>query len=124
MKKVLVIAALIVSGTATMVRGQGQAPTSVAYNKTANLSITVSDVRTITVNSGTAPTFVLGTPADYTAASTVAGLPASTATNLTVLSRAGYKVKATLSNHFANANPTGNGSATIPGNYLGITLGA
>ncbi|KAA5532504.1 hypothetical protein F0919_17115 [Taibaiella lutea] len=112
MKKILMLATLIVSGAAV-----SQAQTS----QTANLSVTVSDVKTITINSGAAPAFALASTADYTAVSGATGLSASTPTNVTVVSRGAYKVKATLSNDLTNATAT-NGASSIPGSKLGISV--
>lgn len=110
MKKVLIFAALIVSGIAAK-----------AQTQTANVSVTVSDIKTITINSGGAPGFALASAADYTAVSSVAGMSASTPTNVTVISRGAYKVKAVLSNDLTNATAS-NGAGTIPGSKLGISV--
>jgi hypothetical protein len=115
MKKVLMIVALIVSGTAA-VKAQ-----TVTDNKTSNVSIIVSDVRTIAISGGN-PVFTLAQPSDYLAAASTSGLAGSLSNTLTVLSRTGYKVKANLGTDFINANPTGNGGTSIPGNFLGITF--
>lgn len=112
MKKILMLAALIVSGVAA-----SNAQTS----QTANVSVTVSDIKTITINSGAAPGFALASAADYTAVSGATGLSASTATSVTVVSRGAYKVKAVLSGDLTNATAT-NGTGTIPGNKLGISI--
>jgi hypothetical protein len=111
MKKILMLATLIVSG----------AVVSQAQTQTANLSVTVSDVKTITINSGGTPAFALASTADYTAVSGVTGLSASTPTNVTVVSRGAYKVKATLSSDLTNATAT-NGAGSIPGSKLGISI--
>jgi len=112
MKKLLMLASLIVSGVAA-----SNAQTS----QTANLSVTVSDVKTITINTGAAPSFALASSADYTAVSGATGLAASTPTNITVVSRGAYKVKAALSGDLTNATAS-NGLGTIPGNKLGISV--
>jgi hypothetical protein len=111
MKKILMLASLIVSGAAV----------AQAQTQTANVSVTVSDVKTITINSGGAPAFALASAADYTAVSGATGLAASTPTNVTVVSRGAYKVKATLSNDLTNATAT-NGASSIPGSKLGISV--
>jgi hypothetical protein len=111
MKKVLILSALIVSGSVAVF----------AQTQTANVSVTVTDLKTITINSGSAPAFTLATTADYTAVASAAGQAASSATNITVVSRGGYKVKAGLSSDLTNASAT-NGLGSIPGTKLGISV--
>jgi len=112
MKKFWMLAVLIVSGAAA-----SNAQTS----QTANISVTVSDIKTITINSGAAPSFAINSSANFNAVAGATGLAASTATNLTVVSRGAYKVKAVLSGDLTNATAT-NGAGTIPGNKLGISV--
>ncbi|KAA5532505.1 hypothetical protein F0919_17120 [Taibaiella lutea] len=112
MRKLLMLATLLVSGVAA-----SNAQTS----QTANISVTVSDIKTITINSGAAPGFAINSAANFTAVSGATGLAASTATNITVVSRGAYKVKAVLSGDLTNATAT-NGAGTIPGNKLGISV--
>lgn len=112
MNKVLIVAALIVSSAVV---------TNAQTSQTANVSVTVNDLKTITINSGAAPGFALTSAVDYTAAASSAGLTASTPTNITVISRGGYKVKAALSSDLTNATAT-NGVGTIPGSKLGISV--
>jgi hypothetical protein len=111
MKKITILAALIVSSAAAFAQ----------TSQTANVSVTVSDLKTITVNSGAAPAFALATSADYNAVAGTTGLAASVPTSLTVTSRGGYKIKAALSADLTNATAT-NGLASIPGTKLGISV--
>jgi hypothetical protein len=112
MKKVLILAALIASGSVATFAQQ--------TSQTANVSVNVSDLKTITINSGATPGFTLATTSDYTAVAGN-GLAASAPTNLTVVSRGGYKVKAALSTDLVNAGAS-NGIGTIPGSKLGISV--
>jgi hypothetical protein len=112
MKKILILSALIATSTAV---------TFAQTTQTANVSVTVSDLKTITINSGATPGFALATNADYTAVAGATGLAASSATNLTVVSRGGYKVKAALSGDLTNATAA-NGLGSIPGTKLGISV--
>lgn len=112
MKKLLMLAVLTISGVAA-----SNAQTS----QTANVSVTVSDIKTITINSGTAPVFAINSSANFALVAGSTGLTASVATNITVVSRGAYKVKAVLSGDLTNATPT-NGAGTIPGNKLGIAV--
>jgi len=111
MKKILALAAFVMATVAA--KGQ--------TSQTANVSVTVNDLKTITINSGAAPSFALSTAADYNAVAGATGLAASTATNVTVISRGGYKVKAALSSDLTNATAS-NGLGTIPGSKLGISV--
>jgi len=115
MKKVLFLAAILVSGFASF------AQTPVTDNKTANVTVNVSDIRTITINSGVAPAFSLTTTSDFASVAALAGKDAASQTNITVVSRNGYKVKATLSDNLTNSSAT-NGLSTIPGSKLGIRV--
>ncbi len=112
MKKVIIFA---LTSIATV--GVASAQTT----QTANISVTVSDLKTITINSGAAPGFSIASLADYTAVASAAGLTASTATNMTVVSRGGYKIKAALSADLTNSTAS-NGLGSIPGSKLGISV--
>jgi hypothetical protein len=114
MKKVLILAAIIVSGTTVFAQ-------TATDNKTANVTVNVTDIRTITINSGNAPGFTLATTADYTEVASTTGKAAAAQTNVTVVSRNGYKVKATLSSNLTNSSAT-NGLGAIPGSKLGIRI--
>jgi hypothetical protein len=112
MKKLFILAALVVTGSVASFAQQ--------TTQTANVAVNVNDVKTITINSGATPGFTLATTSDY-AAVAGAGLAASGPTNLTVVSRGGYKVKAALSSDLVNAGAS-NGLGTIPGSKLGISV--
>ncbi len=90
-------------------------------SQSAVVTVNVSDLKTITINSGATPGFVLATNADYNSVVSTAGLSAGTTTNITVVSRGGYKIKAALNANLTNASGT-NGVLTIPGSKLGISV--
>ena len=111
MKKVIILAIAFVSA----------ATAAKAQTATANVSVTISDLKTITINTGAAPSFSLSSVADYTAVAGATGLASSVPTNITVVSRGGYKVKATLSADLTNSTAS-NGLGSIPGTKLGISV--
>jgi len=112
MKKLFILASLVGTGSVASFAQQ--------TTQTANVAVNVNDVKTITINSGATPGFTLATTSDYTAVAG-AGLAASGPTNITVVSRGGYKVKAALSSDLVNAGAS-NGLGTIPGSKLGISV--
>lgn len=112
MKKITLLTALTLVGL-----GASYAQST----QSATVTVNVSDLKTITINSGSTAGFVLATNADYNAVAGSTGLSASTATNITVVSRGGYKVKAALSANLTNSTGT-NGVLTIPGSKLGISV--
>lgn len=99
----------------------GVAASNAQTSQTANISVTVSDIKSITINSGAAPVFAINSSANFALVAGSTGLAGSVATNITVVSRGAYKVKAVLSGDLTNATPT-NGAGIIPGNKLGISV--
>lgn len=116
MKKLLILSAILVSGTLAA-NAQDGTP------KTANIGVNVADVRTIEITAGGTVNFALNTTEDYTKAATSTGLGANVKTSFNVVSRGGYKVKAGLKGDLTTA-ATGNGSKTIPGTAIGINVDA
>ena len=112
MKKLITLTAIFISGSGAI---YAQATQS------ATVTVNVSDLKTIAINSGGTLSFALATTADYTAVAGATGLSASTATNITVVSRGGYKIKAALSANLTNATGN-NGLTAIPGSKLGISV--
>lgn len=115
MKKLLILSAFVLTGVIA-----ANAQTPVTDNKTTEVNVSVSDIRTIAI-TGT-PTLALTNTADYTAVAGTTGKPFAAATNVTVVSRNGYMVKADLSGALHNSTLTPNGLVDIPGTALGIRV--
>lgn len=112
MKKLLILCAIVLTGSVAANAG-------VTDSATTSVSVSVADIRTISLVG--APVFSLSNTTDY-AAVAGAGKEAPTTTALTVVSRNGFKIKAALSGNLHNSATTPDGLVDIPGSKLAIKV--
>jgi hypothetical protein len=118
MKKLLILSAIVLTGA---VAANAQTPGVLDTSKTATIGVNVSDVKTIEILSGDQATFTLATADDYNNVATGTGIAPDVETQIKVISRGGYKVKAALQGNLTTT-AIGDGRKNIPGTALGIRV--
>lgn len=119
MKKILILSALILSGAATFAQVQTTAATDQASTTTSmKMNVVLNDVRTITL-SNQGYNLSLLTTADYLAVASSDGKDFSATTDVSVVSRGGYKVSVTTNGDLVGSN--GN-TSVIPSSKLRIKV--
>jgi hypothetical protein len=113
MKKLLILSAIVLTSA---VAANAQDTTT-----TATVGVNVSDVKTIEIVSGEQATFTLANETDYNNAATATGIAPDVETQIKVVSRGGYKVKAALQGNLTTT-ATGEGRKNIPGTALGVRV--
>jgi hypothetical protein len=118
MKKLLILSAIVLTGA---VAANAQVPGVLDTSKTATIGVNVTDVKTIEIVSGEQATFTLANETDYNNAATATGIAPDVETQIKVVSRGGYKVKAALQGNLTTT-ATGEGRKNIPGTALGVRV--
>lgn len=120
MKKIVLVAALIISGTVAV---YAQPPVA---NTSAVLNVNVTNVKSISVSSGATVNINLSDPAHFTAAAGNTGVSGDMVSTIDVVSNGAYKITASLSGGetmLKNTNNNATGITAIPVENIYLQVG-